>query len=388
MNHSTSAPLDLSEGRFARFEAIEWWDQKRLKNAKVLVIGAGALGNELLKNLALLGLGHVVVVDKDRIEKSNLSRSVLFRESDEGRPKAVCAAEMMSQICPETKVHPIVGDVLSDVGLGFFNWADVIGGALDNREARVFVNAACARLGKQWIDGGIEVLNGIARGFAPPQSACYECTMSRADWKLINQRRSCSLLARRAFAQRGAPTTPTTASVIGGIQAQEIVKILHGLNSFKGRGFFFDGLNHTSYPIEYPINPECGWHEPPPPLKRVPSFTGDTLLADVAKLAEEVLGGLDAIDFSREIIKSVYCGGCGRIDEIWRPVESITDDQAVCRACGAEMTPDFLHSVDKTGNLLGRSLRQAGLPAWDTVWPRFGDKIIGIEVAGDNPFND
>ncbi len=163
--------LRLDEGRFARLERIEWWDQARLRGARVLVVGAGALGNEALKNLALLGVGTVAVVDLDRVEKSNLCRSVLFRESDEGRPKALCAAAAMRQLYPEIRVFPIVGNVLADVGLGWFRGADVIVGALDNREARVFVNAACARVGRPWFDGGIDVLQGIVRGFAPPRTA-------------------------------------------------------------------------------------------------------------------------------------------------------------------------------------------------------------------------
>ena len=160
--------LRLQEGRFARLEAIEWWDQARLREARVLVIGAGALGNEVIKNLSLLGVGHLHIVDRDRVELSNLSRSVLFRETDEGRPKAECAARAAREIFSGLQVTHTVGNVLADVGLGWFRWAEVVVGALDNREARVFVNAACARVGRPWIDGGIEVLHGIARGFAPP----------------------------------------------------------------------------------------------------------------------------------------------------------------------------------------------------------------------------
>jgi len=201
----------------------------------VLVIGAGALGNEVIKNLALLGLGHVVVADMDRIELSNLSRSALFRETDEGKFKSECAVRAAKQIFPGMDARAIVGNILADLGLGWFRWADVVIGALDNREARVFVNAACARVDRPWIDGGIEVLHGVARGFAPPKTACYECTMSAVDWDLLNKRRSCSLLARRAIAQRGTPTTPTTASIIGAIQVQEMIKLLHGRPALLGR---------------------------------------------------------------------------------------------------------------------------------------------------------
>ena len=186
MAEAPEIPLVLSEDRFERFSRICWWEQDRLRRARLLVVGAGALGNEVIKNLCLLGVGHLAIADMDRVEESNLSRSVLFREEDEGRPKAEAAAEASRRLYPAIDVLPLVGNVLGDVGLGWFRWADVVVGALDNREARLFVNSSCATLARPWIDGGIEVLNGIVRGFAPPQTACYECTMSEADWKQVN----------------------------------------------------------------------------------------------------------------------------------------------------------------------------------------------------------
>ena len=197
MNNSNETPLILEQGRFARFESIEWWDQSLLANARILVVGAGAIGNEVIKNLALLGVGHIVVIDMDSVESSNLSRSVLFRQEDEGQPKAVVAQRRAGDIYDGMRVTPIVGNVLADVGLGVFRWAQAVIGALDNREARVFVNQACAQVGRSWIDGGIDVLNGIVRLFSPPDHACYECTMSQKDWEVLNKRRSCTLLARR-----------------------------------------------------------------------------------------------------------------------------------------------------------------------------------------------
>src|SRR5258706_5972037 len=170
-------PPQVGEDRFARLETIEWWEQSRVENAKLLVVGAGALGNEIIKNLALLGAGQVIVVDKDCVEKSNLSRSVLFRQRDEGQPKARCAARGALELYPRARILPIVGDVMNDVGLGLFRWADAVISAVDNREARIFINEACARVGRVWFDGGIDVLHGVVRGFAPPHTSCYECTM-------------------------------------------------------------------------------------------------------------------------------------------------------------------------------------------------------------------
>src|SRR6059058_1419185 len=92
--------LDDSD-RYSRLRLIGWWDQERLRAAKVLVVGAGAIGNEVLKNLALVGIGQVVVIDCDEIEDSNLTRSILFRREDRDKSKAIAAAEEMRRINPD-----------------------------------------------------------------------------------------------------------------------------------------------------------------------------------------------------------------------------------------------------------------------------------------------
>jgi adenylyltransferase/sulfurtransferase len=378
--------LPLLEGRFARLEAIEWWDQALLSRSKVLVIGAGALGNEVLKNLALLGVGNVVVADMDHVELSNLSRSVLFRESDEYKPKAECAAAAARQIFPEIKIKALTGNILADLGLGYVRWADVVIGALDNREARVFINSACAKVGRPWFDGGIEVFNGIVRGFAPPATACYECTMSSVDWDLINKRRSCSLLARRALAQRGTPTTPTTASVIGAMQVAEAVKHLHGLNALLGRGFVFDGAEHSSYTINYPVNPECSWHEPAAEIEALAQFNSRSTMQSLWDYAARQLGGLDALDLAREVVERVECPACKSTREIWQPAEKIHEEDLVCATCHNECAPVFLHSLTAGSTALKKTSHDLGLPAWDIVWARHGDKYLGLEFAGDNPW--
>ena len=186
------AATPQTEDRFARFRLIGWWDQERLAGARVVVIGAGALGNEIVKDLALLGLKNVFVADRDRIENSNLSRSILFRERDCGRSKALVAAERATEIYPDIRVQAFDGNIVYDLGQGIYRWADVILGGLDNREARVAINLATARAGKVWIDGAIERLDGVARVFDPATGPCYECTMGENDWKMLEARRSCA----------------------------------------------------------------------------------------------------------------------------------------------------------------------------------------------------
>src|SRR5262245_33258927 len=86
------------EDPFERQRRIDWWDQNVLRKARIMVVGAGALGNEALKNLALLGVGGLFIVDFDTISGSNLSRTVLFRKQDVGREKAAAAADATRQM--------------------------------------------------------------------------------------------------------------------------------------------------------------------------------------------------------------------------------------------------------------------------------------------------
>ena len=102
------------------FQMISWWKKEDVRNAKIMVVGAGALGNEVLKNLALLNVGNILIVDFDIIEYSNLSRSILYRESDaeSKRLKVEVAAERVREINPNVKVMTINGDIMVDVGIG------------------------------------------------------------------------------------------------------------------------------------------------------------------------------------------------------------------------------------------------------------------------------
>ena len=124
---------DFEEDKYSRLRLIPWWDQDRLKNATIMVVGAGAIGNELVKNLTLLGIGKILIFDMDGIENTNLTRSVLYRAKDVGRYKAEVAAERAMEINPDVKAKAFVSNIIDDVGLGVFRRMDVVLGGLDNR---------------------------------------------------------------------------------------------------------------------------------------------------------------------------------------------------------------------------------------------------------------
>jgi len=199
-----------------------------VENAKVLVVGAGALGNEVIKNLVLMGIGHLFIVDFDTIEAANLSRSPLFRESDSGRKKAHVAAARAKELNPNTKVQYLHGDVTTNLGLGVLRRMDVLIGCLDNREARLAVNRFAYWMNKPWVDGAIQELLGLVRVFVPGEGACFECSLTEDARRDLAVRYSCPLLARQNVLLGKVPTTPTISSIIGAMQSQEALKILNG----------------------------------------------------------------------------------------------------------------------------------------------------------------
>ncbi|MBK8031255.1 MAG: ThiF family adenylyltransferase [Chloroflexi bacterium] len=218
-----------------------------MREATALVIGAGALGNEVLKNLALMGIGRFLIVDFDTIEIGNLSRSPLFRQADAGQRKAEVAARAVKELNPDVQVKALHADVNHDLGAGVFRHADVVIGCLDNREARLSINRMCYQINHPWIDGAIESLMGIARVFVPGEGACYECMLTERDFQIIEMRRSCSMLARENIAQGKVPTTPTAASIVGALQTQEALKLLHHMAVQPGTNIVVNGLTNENY---------------------------------------------------------------------------------------------------------------------------------------------
>ena len=254
-------PLVIDDDRYSRLRLIAWWDQEKLAQARVLVVGAGALGNEVLKNLALMGLGHIYIVDFDQIEESNLTRSVLFRRNDCGRSKAEAAASALKDLNPDLEILALHADILTDLGLGMVAEMDVVMGCLDNREARLWLNRMCWKTGTPWIDGGIQEINGVVKVFVPPDSACYECGMTDNDYRLINLRYSCPLLRQEDIQSGKVPTAPTISSIIAGMQTQEALKLIHDMPVEAGKIMVFNGVTNQFYKTEIQRKEDCLSHE-------------------------------------------------------------------------------------------------------------------------------
>jgi molybdopterin/thiamine biosynthesis adenylyltransferase len=163
----TANKEDIFKSRmFARQQLIEGWDQNTLNTACIMIVGVGALGCEIAKDFALMGIGKLILVDLDTIETSNLSRQMLFRSGDEGRPKAEVAAERIKEMNPYLKVDYYF-EKLQKLPMSAFEESDVIIAALDNFNARLDLNKICLRLKKPMVEGGTVGFEGHVQIIIP-----------------------------------------------------------------------------------------------------------------------------------------------------------------------------------------------------------------------------
>lgn len=374
----------IDEDRYSRLRLIAWWNQEKLAAAKVLVVGAGALGNEVIKNLALIGVGQIFVVDFDKIEESNLTRSVLFRKRDCGKYKSFVAAEAASEMNPDCRIVPTTFNVLTDLGLGFIREMDVIVGCLDNREARLWLNRLCWKMNRPWIDAGIQEINGIVKVFTPPGSACYECAMTETDYKLINLRYSCPLLRREDILSGKVPTAPTISSIIAGIQTQEALKIIHGLEVAAGKIMVFNGVTNSSYTTAIQRKEDCLSHETYGESLESPLQAGTATVDELFRFVEGTTGESGwVLQLDRDLVTELTCEPCGQTKRTMAPLAKVGADSGRCPTCQNLMKPHLVHAISQDGEFGNENLRAIGIPDYDIVRLGNNQREICVALAGD-----
>jgi adenylyltransferase/sulfurtransferase len=372
---------DPDQDRYARLRLMDGYRQDVIERAKIMVVGAGALGNEVLKNLALLGAGHLFVVDFDTIEISNLTRSILYRADDRGRSKAEVAAERVRQINPDVKIIPWKGNIGHAVGLGVFRQMDVVIGCLDNREARLAVNRACWRVGVPWIDGALNVADGTVRVFIPSESgACYECLMTKQDYALLQIRYACP---PATIMQGVAITTPMSASIIGAMQVQEAVKLLHGLPVEGGQGVVYSAETLRTTHVRYPRRADCPAHQTYAPVIRVEQEAAALTVGDVMRIAAEQFEGKAALMLPAQVVTVLYCPRCDQPETVYRPYRDVVPGAVRCPICGTERIYDVTSTIAAGDTTRDIPLAQVGFPPLDILDMRAGRSHLYLELGGD-----
>jgi molybdopterin/thiamine biosynthesis adenylyltransferase/rhodanese-related sulfurtransferase len=220
--------------------------QKRLKNAKVLCVGAGGLGSPALLYLAAAGVGTLGVIDFDVVDESNLQRQIIHGQSDVGRSKAESARDSIKELNPLVNVIVHKERLDSDNAMQVFEPYDLIVDGTDNFATRYLVNDACVLLGKPYVWGSIYRFDGQASVFWAEYGPCYRCLYPEPPPPGMVP--SCA---------EGGVLGVLCAS-IGSIQVNEAIKIITGIGDpLVGRLMIYDALDMTYRPVRVRKDPEC-----------------------------------------------------------------------------------------------------------------------------------
>ena len=220
--------------------------QKRLKNAKVLVVGAGGLGSPALMYLAAAGVGTLGIIDFDVVDESNLQRQIIHGQSDVGRSKAESARNTVREINPFVEVVLHEERLDSSNAMEIFRPYDLILDGTDNFATRYLVNDACVLLGKPYVWGSIYRFDGQASVFWAEHGPCYRCLYPEPPPPGMVP--SCA---------EGGVLGVLCAS-IGSIQVNEAIKLLTGVGDpLVGRLMIYDALEMSYRDVKVRKDPEC-----------------------------------------------------------------------------------------------------------------------------------
>lgn len=267
----------IDSDMFDRQKRIKGWDQAKIQNSTVMVIGAGAIGNELVKNLVLTGIGKILLIDYDFINPSNLNRCILF--SIEGAKQNEYKADVIKEACtnlnPDTEIISIKED-LNDIDKTLYKKADVICSCVDNIEARIEANNYAYYNKIPFVDAGIEEFYGSIQSVYSEveDAACLQCNITDTDLDLMWKKYSCT--GQEINSENGETfgiiaSIITTTSIIGGLQSQQVLKFLLGIEFFKenkkwnphigqpliGKQLHYNGVLNKFEIIDKLKNPDC-----------------------------------------------------------------------------------------------------------------------------------
>lgn len=221
--------------------------QKKLLNARVLVIGAGGLGSPVSMYLAAAGVGTIGIVDMDDVDLSNLQRQILHSTQTVGKPKVQSAFETLTAMNPDVRVIPVTDRLTADNVLDLFRDYDVIVDGSDNFGTRYVVNDASFFLRKPLVSGSILRFEGqviVLEGYR--ETPCYRCLYPEAPPPGLVP--SCS----------EAGVLGVLAGTVGTLQASEVVKLILGIGEpLRDRLLIYDALAMSFRKVRVPKDPNC-----------------------------------------------------------------------------------------------------------------------------------
>ncbi|HPJ97698.1 MAG TPA: HesA/MoeB/ThiF family protein [Syntrophales bacterium] len=203
--------------------------QDKLRNAHVVIVGAGGLGSPNAIYLAAAGIGHLTLIDSDVVSLSNLNRQILHYDQDIGREKVLSGTEKLRLLNPTVQVTPVMKRIDESNASELIAGAQVVIDGLDNFETRLIVNRACVERGIPFIHGGVHSLMGEATTLIPGQTPCFACL--------------CQDVPEQ---EEEIPVLGPLPGMIACVQVMEAVKYLAGFGTLlAGRMLFIDGSDMT-----------------------------------------------------------------------------------------------------------------------------------------------
>nr|VFJ50738.1 MAG: adenylyltransferase and sulfurtransferase [Candidatus Kentron sp. FM]VFJ50771.1 MAG: adenylyltransferase and sulfurtransferase [Candidatus Kentron sp. FM]VFK08760.1 MAG: adenylyltransferase and sulfurtransferase [Candidatus Kentron sp. FM] len=385
-----------ASSRYARQELLPWLDQDRLSQARILIAGMGALGNEVSKNLALLGVGNLLLIDFDRVEVSNLSKSVLFESFDIGQPKVKAAERSLHKLSPELNVIAMEGDLSYDLGLGFFRHADLVVGCVDSLAARSQLSTSCKLAGVPYLDGAMWAMGGEVRWFMPGDGPCFDCMLGPRDRQRLQERFSCTgFRSEESEEAEPYPTLISTSAIIAGILAQEAVKWLCGLPVAEGKAIVYNGQDLRLHRAEIARNPDCSApHRAYEGIISLSEGVADISPRRLFALAREHYKR-EKTDFSpiqepwilelgRDVLVAFECPECGQRESIFQVQDRVTESARACPNCGANRQAELLRAVDEDSPYADHTLSSLGISPGEILLVH-GEPAVGylFELVGD-----
>ncbi len=365
MNKATvlSPHENLMSNRYSRHELIPGWKQKSLSEATVIIFGMGALGNEVARILAMSGVGNLILCDPDRIEESNLSRTILFRHSDLGRFKVEAAADALWELNPSVSVEVRSLPLIHGVGLGELRDASLVISCLDSRSARLQLTGRCQLVRVPYIDGGTHPWGGEVRPYLDPDGACYGCSLSPEDRSMADVPWSC--LDTRPENPVGA-AVPSSA-LVGTWMGTIAVRFLMDMSCPSGT-LSIDSSRGTTVAIQNNRDPECPLHASIDRVTKIDVGAGDTIQKLRTSLPEL------AVPLAWEPIQQlVECSHCGFQESCWG-----LPRVELCPQCQQSLRPrTTLELVEVPGNI---KLEELGIPPREILTVRIGDSLKWFEL--------
>lgn len=215
--------------------------QLRLKRSRVLVVGVGGLGTAAALYLVAAGVGHIILVDSERVELSNLNRQILYWTRDIGRLKTEAAVEKLRELNPGVVIETVAARVDERLLRELVPRVDLVIDALDNWETRFLLNRVCVEYRKPLIHAGVQGLYGQLLVIVPGKTPCLQC-----------------LIPRQPPETRPFPILGTTAGLMAMLQVTEAIKILTGYGEPSlGRLIVYDGYRMSFHEIKVSRRPDC-----------------------------------------------------------------------------------------------------------------------------------